>query len=383
VAGEMKSMGEYASVANHRTMVFDRVRNAAYRRAIEAAVQPESVVLDLGAGLGLHGLMAARAGARKVYLVEPEPILEVTRQVVADNGFDNVELIAARGEDLELPEKVDLIISVFTGNFLLTEDLLPALFAARDRCLRAGGRLIPDVVEMRVAPVSAPAYHRKMVACWAPDAPELEGLDYSAARRYAANTAYYDGADNIEPELLAPATTLMELDLLTADRAACNHSCELAVSMNSTCHGWLGWFRMKLCGEWLSTSPRAEAMHWSQVLLPLDPPLALSEGEKLGLELQRPPYGDWVWKTRTADHRQQASTFFSEPPALDKLHKRADHYEPRAGDSAQAAVYALSRFNGQASSAAIASEVFSRWPRVFRDVEEALGFVRRLAEQFG
>ena len=113
-------------------MLFDEVRNTAYGKAIEAAVRPDSVVIDLGAGLGLHGLVAARAGARKVYLVEPEPIVEITRQVVARNGLHNVEVVAKSAEKLELPEQADLIITVFTGNFLLGEDLLPVLFAARD-----------------------------------------------------------------------------------------------------------------------------------------------------------------------------------------------------------------------------------------------------------
>lgn len=53
----------YGQVCDHRSMVFDQRRNAAYARAIAAHVRPDSVVLDLGAGLGLHGLLAARAGA--------------------------------------------------------------------------------------------------------------------------------------------------------------------------------------------------------------------------------------------------------------------------------------------------------------------------------
>ena len=313
----------------------------------------------------------------------PEPVLEVARRIVDDNGFDNVELIAARGEEVDLPEKVDLIISVFTGNFLLTEDLLPSLFAARDRCLRAGGRMIPDLTQMQVAPICAGAYHDKVVACWAPSVPELQGLDYSAARNYAANTAYYDVSENIEPELLAPATTLLELDLLTADKAACNHRCEVTVTRDASCHGWLGWFRMRLGDEWLSTSPTAAAMHWSQVMLPLDPPLPLAAGDTISLKLQRPQYGDWVWKTSTAQHQQRASTFFALPPALGRLHKRADRYQPNATATSEAAAYVLSCFDGTATAVAIAAAVFSGWPGEFRDADDALRFVRQLVEKYG
>jgi hypothetical protein len=43
-------------------MLRDNVRNKAFRNAIEKAVTPESIVLDVGAGQGLLSMMAARAG---------------------------------------------------------------------------------------------------------------------------------------------------------------------------------------------------------------------------------------------------------------------------------------------------------------------------------
>jgi predicted RNA methylase len=364
-------------------MLFDQVRNSAYGRAIAAAVGPHSVVLDLGAGLGLHGMMAARAGAKKVYLVEPAPIIEVTRRIVAANGFSNIELLECRAEELELPEPVDLIISVFTGNFLLEEDLLPSLFTARDRCLAPGGKMIPDLAQMQVAPVTAGAYHDKWVACWREEVAELEGLDFSAARSYAANTLYYDSAEHLSPELLASAGTLMELDLLKAEKAECAHACELSVSRAGTFHGWLGWFRMRLGNEWLSTAPDAPAMHWSQVLMPLDPPLDVSGGDRVTLQLRRPEFGDWVWTTRTAQGKQRASTFLSAPPELAKIHKQAEQYQPRGGALAEAVGYTLSRFDGSSKTQAIAEAVFARWPDEFRNAGEAQQFVRKLVDKYG
>ena len=65
-------------------MVFDGTRNAAYARALKKVVTPDTTVMDLGAGLGILGLIAARLGAAKVYLVEPTVALEVARSVAAD-----------------------------------------------------------------------------------------------------------------------------------------------------------------------------------------------------------------------------------------------------------------------------------------------------------
>ena len=201
-------MGTYTGVESHRTMNFDGVRNPAYAQAIRDAVTSDSVVLDLGAGLGMLGFIAARAGARKVYMVEPEPVIEVTRKIAEANGLRNVECIQATAETLELAEKADLIVSVFTGNFLLTEDLLPSLFYARDHFLAPGGRLLPDRSRMMVAPVSVPSYYQENVENWSlaqATAHGLEsyGVDYQAARSYVANSMFYEAAKKFEAQLLA------------------------------------------------------------------------------------------------------------------------------------------------------------------------------------
>ena len=43
----------YAEFEVHRTMICDRVRTEAFRRAIESVVRPGDVVLDVGAGSGI------------------------------------------------------------------------------------------------------------------------------------------------------------------------------------------------------------------------------------------------------------------------------------------------------------------------------------------
>lgn len=58
-------MTAYNDIASHQTMLFDAVRNNVYSNAISTCVTNDSVVLDLGAGMGLHGLMAAKAGAKR------------------------------------------------------------------------------------------------------------------------------------------------------------------------------------------------------------------------------------------------------------------------------------------------------------------------------
>ena len=64
------------TIEEHYGYLSDRVKVAQYQEAINRLVRSEHVVLDLGCGSGLLGLMALRAGARKVYFVE-EGMLEL------------------------------------------------------------------------------------------------------------------------------------------------------------------------------------------------------------------------------------------------------------------------------------------------------------------
>ena len=380
-------MAGYQSIDSHRSMLFDEVRNRAYGEAITAAVTPDSVVMDLGCGLGLHGLLAARAGARKVYMVEPEPIIELTRRVVAASGFTNVELIQARAEELVLEEPVDLIISVFTGNFLLTEDLLPALFTARDRCLRKDGLLLPGGARMRVAPVSCEQYFDAVVGRWGAASGaaadwSAHSFDYSAVRPYAANSTYYDSAKNFAATLLTSPATLHELDFYTATRAEVDAELTFTAADAGICHGWLGWFDMDLGAQSLSTSPLSPPLHWGQVYMPLPEPVALQPAQEIGFSLQRATRGDWNWATQVAGELVKGSTFLERPFDMGLLKRLSEGHQPQLNLRGEAARLILSLMDGKHSNVDIAGQLVRQWPQGF-DSSSALELVQAMVRQYG
>ena len=55
----------YAEFEVHRTMIRDRVRTGVFKRAIESKVRPGDVVLDVGAGSGIHGSGAPGGAPRR------------------------------------------------------------------------------------------------------------------------------------------------------------------------------------------------------------------------------------------------------------------------------------------------------------------------------
>ena len=137
----------YAEFEVHRTMICDRVRTEAFRRAIDAVVRPGDIVLDVGAGSGILSVFAARAGAARVYAVERTTVAVLAQELAAANGVaDIVQVIQGDVEDVELPERVDVIVSEWLGGFGIDEGMLAPVIAARDRWLKPGGVMIPRSV---------------------------------------------------------------------------------------------------------------------------------------------------------------------------------------------------------------------------------------------
>jgi len=350
-------------------MVYDSERNRAYAAAMDALINPGSRILDLGSGLGIHGLVAAAKGAGHVYLVDPSPVTAIAENVAAHNGLsEKVTCIQKTIEQAALPEKVDVIISVFTGNFLLSEDLLPSLFYARDKYLKPSGALIPDYGEMRVTPVCAPECHEKYVSCWSEPA---SGLNFGEVRRYAANTLYHENALARKAKFLAQPATVASLDFHTAVKAECSQELTFSIEESGTCHGFLGWFRMRLGAEWVSTSPLKPAMHWSQVFLPLDPPLKLEASEILLFRLVRPQYGEWSWVATHAGCEQQHSTLFSRVFSLDQVRRHDRNYRVALNETGELAQFLMSQMNEGQNVQSIVDQATSEFAGKFstQDIE--------------
>ena len=67
----------------HRTLIADHVRNEAFARALKAVIRKgETTVADIGAGTGILALMAARLGAREVFLYEAAEVAGVAAKVL-------------------------------------------------------------------------------------------------------------------------------------------------------------------------------------------------------------------------------------------------------------------------------------------------------------
>jgi predicted RNA methylase len=134
----------YNDLDIHLVMLQDRIRTEGYKRAIEAVVKPGDRVLDFGCGTGILSFFAARAGASVVYAVDRSPMIRTAQELARLNGIPNIRFFKGEGGAVELPSRVDVIVSEFMGHFVFHEQMLPPLLGLRDRWLSDSGAIIPS-----------------------------------------------------------------------------------------------------------------------------------------------------------------------------------------------------------------------------------------------
>jgi SAM-dependent methyltransferase len=370
----------YSNLAAQASMVFDEVRNLAYLEAMRACIGPDTVVLDLGAGLGVLGLLAAKLGARRVYCVEPSPVGMHIPALAAANGVgDRVELVRGRIEEIELPEQVDVLLSVMTGTLLFTEGLMPSLYHARDRWLKPGGRMIPDRARLHFAAAEAAESHAKEVQRYL--RPSL-GIDYSLLGRISANDLCKLQRATRNARVLSTSCMAVDLDLGTTCQHDVRWDGRLHTTGEGVAHGLIGWIELRLGANWLSCAIDQPDVHWQPILLPVADPIPVQGTQVLDAGFRFVDDGQVSWWLGAGGPVQRQSTVMGNPDiAIDMILSSPDC---KALPNADAEIVAqvLAAMQAGRSNREIASELLATLSDRFDDERQALKRVGALAARY-
>src|SRR5262249_55696323 len=168
-------------------MVGDPLRFPAYSEAIARAVRSGDVAVDIGSGPGVFALLACKAGARKVYAIDTENVVEFGRQFASANGMTGrIEFLRGDSRQILLPERANVVISDIRGALPLFGQGILALNDARRRFLAEEGRMIPERDEILGALVEAPEHYQRILEPWK----SVPGLDLETALPVVLNTMY-------------------------------------------------------------------------------------------------------------------------------------------------------------------------------------------------
>jgi protein arginine N-methyltransferase 1 len=285
-------------------MLEDQVRMRAYRQAIFDAVQQGAVVADIGTGTGILAYFAAQAGAGKVYAVESGPIIEVARKTADENGFsERIRFIQGNSLEVDIPERVDVLITETVGCFGIDEGIMEAVHDARHRFLKDGGIIIPKRVALMAMPVSLDKHHP-----YAFVQESFFGLKTSHLAELASNTVFSIKPTALEhADLLARPGQLFETDLYECGPAAypLRMNCEFRLAQAGEFHGMVIYPQITLADDIdisLYQNGKPVPTHWEFTFFPNRENIRLSEGDHLVFVLTLTEENGYVWENRVTQN---------------------------------------------------------------------------------
>ena len=369
----------------HRQYLADTARLDAFEAAIRATVQPGDVVLDLASGTGILGLLACQAGARRVYAIEVGGIVELARELARANGYgDRIVAIYGLASRVELPERVDVIVTDSAGRFGFDGGIIETLSDARRRFLKPDGRIIPRTLTLSIAPIDArePSEH---VAFW--NEP-VRGLSFAPAAIIARNTGYPRRLQT--GEFVAPPADLVTLDPSLPARSFSGRA-EFVAARAATVYGIGGWFSAELArGITLTNAPGApNRINRRNVFLPLREPVPVTAGDGIRVSIFIQPAQlilRWRVEVTSADgtirHATDASTFEGMLIPREDIARTRPEFQPRLTPAGLARKTVLDLCDGVRALSDVESELQRRHAEFFPNRADAAAFVAEVVTRY-
>ncbi|OIW14282.1 hypothetical protein TanjilG_21422 [Lupinus angustifolius] len=270
----------YGQLLHQQNMLQDYVRTGSYYAAVmeNRTDFVGRVVVDVGAGSGILSLFAAQAGAKHVYAVEASEMAGYAQKLIAGNPLlgQRITVIKGKVEDVELPEKADILISEPMGTLLVNERMLESYVIARDRI-----HMAPFSDEYLFVEMANKSMFWQQQNYYGVDLTPLHG---TAFQGYFSQPV----VDAFDPRLLiAPSmfhvidfTKIKEEELYEIDIPL-----RFISSVGTRVHGLACWFDVLFNGStvqrWLTTAPGSPTTHWYQLRCVLSQPIYVMAGQEI------------------------------------------------------------------------------------------------------
>lgn len=301
-AQEQESEGYFSSYAHfgiHEEMLKDKVRTVSYRDFIlnNTNIFKNAKVLDIGCGTSVLSMFAAQAGAAKVLAVDNSDVAYQAMDIVKENNLDSIiEVKKGKAEDIEVSEKVDVIISEWMGYFLLFESMLDTVLYCRDKYLSEKGCIYPDKCNIQLAALCDDQLYESKLKFW----DDVYGFKMTAMKSGVLEEPLVTVVESAK--IMSESCVLKEFDLMKISTSCLDFDQKFTLKAvkKGTCSAVVGYFDIKFEQDathpvLFSTSPHVEPTHWKQTVFFLKKPILMDIGDVL--------IGRIICKKNKQDHR--------------------------------------------------------------------------------
>ncbi|CAF3162533.1 unnamed protein product [Rotaria socialis] len=261
-----------AHFAVHEELLKDDIRTKTFRNAIinNRHLFKDKIVLDIGCGVGIFSLFAAKAGAKMVIAVEKSNVIEYAKRIIRANRYDKIiKFVKGKVEDVELPEgvkQVDVIIAEWMGYSLFYDSNIQSVIYARDKYLKPDGIMFPDRATLYMVGIEDRDYKEDKVEWWS----NVHGYNMSCVKNYVMREPLVDTVD--KRQLCTDHFPLKAFDLktMTINDIDVDAKFRLTALRDDYIHAFVIYFvaEFTACPQRtvISTAPGAGYTHWKQTV---------------------------------------------------------------------------------------------------------------------
>jgi protein arginine N-methyltransferase 1 len=379
------------SIREYGQMINDRTRTDAFAEALRRAVQPDSVVLDIGTGTGIFAFLACQFGAARVYSVEPSDAIEVAKSCAARNpGSDRIVWIQGLSTEIDLPEKVDIVIADLHGYLPFHVGNIPSMIDARRRHLKPDGRIIPKRDVLLAAPAHAPAEYEDVLSPWQGNE---YGIDFSAGHVFVCNTIRRAKGEAIASDnLLATSATWGTIDYSSVESPNVDGEVEWRIERPGLLHGLYVWFDGEVAdGLGFSNAPDLPSLPYGRTFFPLEQAMPVTPGDRMTARISATlTNGEYIfrWDTRVTDSAGnlkgdfKQTSFKDRPLKLRDLRRSSTDYVPTLKLEGEIDLAIMRAMAKSQPLGEIAIDLAARFPQRFPNTAAALSHVARLSLRY-
>ena len=281
--GVIQEGNNYLLPSEIYTSIFEEhICTLSFKAAIEINSEffEDKKVLVINNGIGLYSLFCARAGAKKVYSLEPNKTLyKFQKKIVQLNGYQKIiEVHNCDVDDIFNIEKVDIIVCEFMGNFLFSYSLIRKVIYARDKFLVKDGLIFPDRATLYLCGIQDEEFKKNKFQMW----DNVYNVNMSFVKNESLKEPLIDTFNkknilsNIYPIYVVDMYKIKENDINFTSNF------ELAFHKSDCLSALAGWFDVEFSKTpntiKFTTSPFNQFTKWKQTIFYLEKNIKVEKG---------------------------------------------------------------------------------------------------------